>query len=615
MAQPGTKKACPTRASVANSSRTEARRTEATRLAAWLAPLVLLVTTVAVLWPVCTHEFLDWDDYENVAQNPDLNPLTVHSLLQFWQKPYQELYVPVTYSFWALLSLGARLNTPDADTGIPFDPYVFHSANLLVHLVTVLIAYLLLKALCGRRWPALGGAMLFAIHPLQVEPVAWVTGMKDLLCGMFSLLALWQYVLFARPKPEQPEGKIHRNLHYAVGTAAFVLALLSKPSAVTIPLAAAALDYFLLRRRWRQIALALVPWCALSLAGAFVAHFGQTAPAVDPGFWSRPVLAAYALCDYVWKFVFPLRLGVFYQTPREILSTHWAFFAVLLPLVACVALWIVRRRAPWLVAAAIIFAAGLLPVLGLVPFEFERYSLVADRYVYVSMLGPALALTFALMFKPGARIIASVCVIWLVLLAWRANQQTDVWRDAVTLFQHETEVNPASDVAYAKLAIEADHAGHTDQAIRLAKKSISQQQNQAAAYVTLGSILLRQGRNDEAQAMFEDACQAVPPDPLAMVDLAGLLAQKGELTRAADLCRRALAIDPDAAITHTDMAMVLANQHHYAEALEHARTAVRLEPSNPQMHLTLASLLRDTHQPEAAEHEFQIAAQLSSRKR
>jgi hypothetical protein len=186
----------------------------------------LVIVTVAALWPVCGNEFVSWDDGKNVFENARLNPVTTEGVLYFWGHPYEYEYIPLSYTVWAGLALIARVS-PDS-AGISLNPYVFHSANLMLHLAAVLAAYQLLRIFTGKVWASAAGALLFALHPIQVEAVAWVTGLKDVLCGSLSLLALWQYVLFARSTPVGTRlPNRSRAIHYGVATVAFMLALLA----------------------------------------------------------------------------------------------------------------------------------------------------------------------------------------------------------------------------------------------------------------------------------------------------------------------------------------------------------------------------------------------------
>ena len=176
--------------------------------------MALVVLTAATLGRLCFAEFVTWDDELTIFNNPHLNP-PGEEIGWFWRNPWMELYVPVTYTVWGGLARLARLQTPDL-SGATLNPWVFHTANVGVHLLSVLVVFailrlLLRKVVAGKRaeWAAFAGAALFAIHPLQVETVAWASGMKDLLCGLFSLLAVWFYLQRAARRPKARGG--HRS--------------------------------------------------------------------------------------------------------------------------------------------------------------------------------------------------------------------------------------------------------------------------------------------------------------------------------------------------------------------------------------------------------------------
>ena len=153
---------------------------------------ILLAITLACFWPVATFDFTSWDDFNTIAENPWLNPPTPRSLKEFWTSPQEHLYVPVTYTVWAMLA--NRAARPLADGTMGLDPRWFHTLNLAIHAAAGVMAFLLLRRLVKADVAALIGALFFVVHPVQVETVAWTSGTKDLLCGMLALLALWQYV-------------------------------------------------------------------------------------------------------------------------------------------------------------------------------------------------------------------------------------------------------------------------------------------------------------------------------------------------------------------------------------------------------------------------------------
>lgn len=552
----------------------------------WVAPVLLVILTLAFLWPVCGHEFTTWDDYPNVAQNPRLNPPSIDGVLYFWTHAPMSMYIPLTYTLWSAIAAVARMPDPDP-AGIWLNPYLFHSANLLVHLIAALLAYRLLRLLIGGVWPACAGALLFALHPVQVEAVAWVAGMKDVLSGALSLAALVQYVQFrAEAKApidnRQPRGAQNHShpaaarWHYALATFFFVLAMLAKPQAMTLPLAAAAIDRWMLGRRWRQIARAVVPWLALAVPVVVIAGIAQqgASPVAVGPLWVRPLLALHALAFYLDKLVFPARLCILYnQAPSTIIYNHWLYFTWIVPAAVAVGLWLLRHRAPWLLASAGIFLAGVLPVLGLKTFYFEVYTLVADHYLYTAMLGPALALAGALRALHdadpmrissfgGARAIGGICAACLIALGVRSAFQATTWRNTQTLFKHVLKVNPNSYVACNSLA--ALYTSPATLNVRM------------AVFYTQRSLMLEPG---QVEGYVE------------LNNLAAILARQGRLLQALRMCDEAIRRHHDFSDAHLNKATILANLHRLPEALAEIAEAVRLNPANVRARVNYGVLL------------------------
>ena len=176
-------------------------RRDARPRASWarrLLPAIgVAVLALVVMAPLCGHDFTNWDDDKTVRGNPDFNPPSFAGVTRYWREPFMDLYVPVTYMVWAVVAGVAH----EPSRGL--DPHVFHTFNVLLHAANAAMAFLLLRRLVGadRTWAAFAGAVLFAVHPVQVETVGWISGMKDLLCGLLTLVALWSYVAFAQRAP------------------------------------------------------------------------------------------------------------------------------------------------------------------------------------------------------------------------------------------------------------------------------------------------------------------------------------------------------------------------------------------------------------------------------
>lgn len=576
-------------------------------------PVILLVlATVASLWPACIGEFT-WDDSSNISKNAFLNPPSLPGILHFWAEPFFRMYIPVTYTLWGVLAMGSAVSVPDAQ-GSYLNPYVFHIANLLVHVLNVLIVFRLIEAIGAPRWSACGGAMLFALHPLQVEPVAWATGMKDVLSTTFSLLALWQLLDFYKSSDSISPNQSSRlrKLHYAAAIIAFLAALLSKPSAVVVPLLALVLGRGLLRRTWRELGGSLLPFFILAAADALIAKHVQTTVNVDAGpLWARPLLAAHALAFYCYMLRFPVRLGILYaQTPQTILDHHWLFYSWIVPAGISAVAWVFRRKAPWLWVGWALFVIALLPVLGLVPFDFEQRSLVADRYVYLAMLGPALIVAYAISLSRLPRwATVLACAAVLALFGLRSFLQTWVWQSNSALFHHALEVNPNSALACDNLAADAISAGNTDEAAAMARQSESIDRHGVTCYLVLGDIAVRQQQYAEALRDYRTAHENEPNNPEALVRLAGCFAEHGpgeksaRLPLAIDLCRQAISYYPFFAQSREALAGFLAEQHHDSEAIEQAQIALNLAPNNLRMELLLGDLLaRNGQRDQAAAH-------------
>jgi len=329
----------------------------------WSA-LVLIVVVGTVFGRVGRHEFLAWDDDLHVVQNQQLNPPSWQSLGQFWTEPYGGIYAPLSYTFFTVETLLAREAAPPGRLG-KLDPTVFHLGNLLLHIICVLLVFVVLRKLFRHEPAAVAGALLFGLHPAQVESVAWISETRGLLCAAFSLLAIWQYLGYVGASASKRSAVIH----YVVATVAFVLALLAKPAAVAVPLVLVVLDVGLLRRPARRVLLSLGPWFLMAAGFAWLTkHLQPDVPSVFvPPLWARPLIAGDALAFYMYRLFAPLQSAPDYgRAPAVVLKNGWVYIAWLLPVAFLGASACFRNRRIWLVAAGL-FAAWLVPVLGLVP--------------------------------------------------------------------------------------------------------------------------------------------------------------------------------------------------------------------------------------------------------
>jgi protein O-mannosyl-transferase len=397
--------------------------------------LLFLLAILVVFGRTMLNDFVDWDDTVLIIRNPYIKTPTLRGLAHEWNPndpATYYMYDPLVYTTWWTISHGAQLQYTDTLNGT-LNPQIFHGANLIVHWLTACVVFEILRRIGLRDWPAAAATALFALHPMQTEPVAWATGMKDLLAGLFSMLTIWRYIVAV-----QSEGK-QRRKNYWLASFLYLCALLSKPSTVVVPLIVAAFDRALYRRNWKLVFKWISPWLVLSLLTTALAMKIQTMPAVfaTPA-WTRPLVGLDTLAFYIYKIVLPFYLSFDYgRTPAALLGEpslhHPLYWSWIVPIVVALLIWKINRRE--ITLGALIFLISIAPVLGLTPFTFQYYSTVADRFVYVAMLGVAIAFAYLLQHisKKSAKITVAIV---LPILSCLSFAQAGVWYDSASLYEH-----------------------------------------------------------------------------------------------------------------------------------------------------------------------------------
>lgn len=548
----------------------------------FLSFALLLAMALAAFSAVCRQSFVIWDDNLHLYENPYMNPVTLSHVTVFWRGPYVGHYIPISYTLYALLACVAPFAGPMLTPGGGFstlNPHVFHTANLVLHLLNVCLVFVILRLIVKRDWAACGGALLFAIHPVQVESVAWISELRGLLSNFFGLLALWQYLCYSRASLESDQTARGRR-HYGLALAAFALALLSKPSAVTLPLMAFVLDWGVVRRPWRHGVKALLGWALLALPIVWLTRGAQPVPAnlIIP-VWQRPLVAGDALAFYLSKLLVPVRLAIDYGRTPDFVLHHWAAgLTWLVPCaVGCLA-WRRRARQPFLLPALGLFVAALLPVLGLVPFQFQKFSTVADRYLYLALLGPALVLAGALdqgKSRALPAVCAAVAAVWLGL----SVVQVRVWNDSETLFEHALAVNPRSPMIQYDLANTLHLEGQNAAAIAHYEDSLRLNPDFASAHCNLAQALTDAGRKPEAIAQLREAIRLNPRLAIAHLSLGLQYADTGQTQAAIGEWQETLRLWPENIAARYNLGCAMAQRKRPEEALAQFREILRRDPN------------------------------------
>jgi len=557
--------------------------------------LVLIIIPLVIFGPAIRYGFVGWDDDIHVYNNRYLKSLSFKNVSHFWISVHEGMYIPVTFTAWALLAAFSRLVSGG------FNPAVFHNANLIVHLANVLILYGILRCLLSgaggggdserREWAAALGALLFAVHPLQAEPVIWISSLKDLLCGFFSLLCLRNYLYYARAvsiNRSNPALNRRQRKRYALwATVSFIPAILAKPAAVILPV----LAWLAVRYRWDEKELSgesnplrgmlraptglLLAWIGLALP---VMVMAKTAEKDIPlgfiaSFPERIPIALDALAFYLSKLLLPFGLGIDYgRTPTVVLDQGWVCYTWIFPVFLTGFLCLLRSRRRWLIPLGI-FAVGVLPTLGLVPHGYQVFSTVADRFLYLSMIGPALALAW--IFLSGRRPGMIVTVLILFFFTAVSFFQSRTWSENRRLFQRAIEVNPRSYMAWYNLGLTRAGEGDKGGAEAAYRKAIAVKPDYGRAYNNLGAVLTEQGKYLQAIEYYREAFRLEPGNRRAFFnyymahdDLGNRLAARGELAAAADHYRKAVEINPGYAEGFNNLGAVLARTGKKSEAEE-----------------------------------------------
>ena len=425
-----------------------------------LLRVLLLAVTLLTFCRLFTAEFVKWDDAFTLHHNPKLNPPSWSAVAGYWRDWRTGefgLYIPLTYTVWSGIAALGTVGQSDL-AGITLNPWVFHAANVLVHAISALLVFEILVRLLRSALGATLGAMLLAIHPVQVEPVAWASGMKDLLSGMLALGAVLQYLIAA-----QHDSPRRARLHFILASVLAALAMLAKPSAVVVGPICVVLDALLMRRSLRKALISAAPMLLIAIPVAIIARMVQDVNNVQPApLWARVFIAADAITFYLYKLVMPLHLALDYgRRPDVVFDRAITYVIWIIPAAVAIALWRWGRRE--IIAAALIFLLALLPVLGLTTFLFQQYSTVADHYLYLAMLGPALALGWLITKWPARSVIVTASVL-IALLAARSFAQTRHWLDDLRLFPHVLRINPQSFAAHNNLGLAYEERAAHEQA-------------------------------------------------------------------------------------------------------------------------------------------------------
>jgi protein O-mannosyl-transferase len=546
------------------------------------AVLALAVVVVIVFVRVPGADFVAYDDNIHVYANPFLNPLSWESLGKLWRQAYTGLYIPLAYTMFAGISLFARVPSMMSSVGqtVTLSPGPFHVASVAFHIVNALLCLLLAQSLTRSRPAALLCSFVFAVHPLQVESVSWISELRGLSSAFFSLGALNAFVLSRRTSDLAAAAS---RTWLGASAVLSICAMLCKPSALAIPLVALAIDRLMLGTSWRKSVLTALTGVICLLPLALITRWTQHIfPEGESLWWQRPFIAGDALGFYLFKTVVPTDLCVEYgRTPRAVMSQGWSYAVWMVPASLLVFSYVHRKRRPLTWLGSLMFVIFLLPTLGLLPFSFQAHSTVADRYAYLPMIGIGLVVAdVALAIRMRVALHAASAV--LVGFAILAFQQTSNWADNSAFVRHTIEVNP--EVAFAQVDLGGIllREGLVDDAIAHLSKGLELNPDSAVGQNNLGMALVRVGRAADAEPYYKKAVELNPLDFKAYENLGQSYLLTDRPDAAIASFQAALAIQPSEAKALNDLGVAFMRTGRIADGLNAFQQAVVIEPNNAQ---------------------------------
>jgi len=545
--------------------------------------LFLAVITFVVYGQTVRHGFVNYDDELYIADNPAvLDGLSLKGIVWAFTHDVNVNWTPLT-------TISHMLDCQLYGTNAGWH----HLTSVLLHLASAIALFLVLKGMTGALWRSAFVAALFAVHPLHVESVAWIAERRDVLSGLFFMLTLGAYAGYScHPRS---------NRRYLMVVLMLVLALMSKPMAVTLPFVLLLLDYWPLKRfalpdsgsfPWRLI-LEKIPLLALSGAVCVATLFAQREAIQTVPVSLRIGNALISYVAYLGQMIYPAGLAVFYPYPSTGLALWEIIAASTLLLVVTLVAVAFRRRQPWFLIGWLWYLAMLVPVIGLIQSGLRAR---ADRYTYLPQIGLYILLTWTAVElmasrRSRRRVLGGSAVVILAALVLCARVQTSYWRNSEVLWTHTLACTSDNAEAHYNLGNALLQNGNVDEAIEQYRKALQIAPHSADVYNNFGNALIKHGNVDEAMICYREALQINPDYAKAYVNLGGAWLRKGSADEAMVQYQKALQVNPGNTKAHIELGNVLLKKGGGSDAMTHYQKALQTNPDSAEALNNLAWVL------------------------
>lgn len=595
-------------------------------------------------------KFTNWDDLGYVLTNPLIKDSSAEGFKRIFSinSPVMGNYHPLTIvTYW--YEYGKE----------GLEPYIYHFDSIIFHIIATITAFTFIKTLTRNTTAAAIAALLFAVHPMRVESVTWVAGRKDILYGMFYLLACTTHIKYIRAIGSQ------KTVWFLSTILLFALSLLCKSVGVTLPVVLLFIDYYERRQLRFNLLIEKLPLFALSFTFGLLSVYAQK----DVGalgtldvkftFFERLALGSYSLSTYVWKMFVPVGLTNFYPYPIKVndaLPAAYYIYPVLV-LGALFALWKFGRHNRMLILGISFFVINLLLLLQFIPVGG---AVMSDRYTYIPYVGLFLLIGYGISRlieekKPAGKLLLAITLLACGGYAYATNERNKDWTDSVTLWNSAIEENPESPIGYFYLGQEyytrfesaltqTDRKNYGDSALTYFMKSIERKPDytnpivcvgeyfrsvgrideaktyylralsikntEESAYLGLGVVYSIQGLYDSAAPMFRKALSLKAYFPEAMSNYANFLEITGKSDSAIFYYEKSIGQNPDAFIPYMNRARIYVKQQKHDLAIQDYSHAIQLKPENPDPLVQRAQAYFSKGDKESARRDIEAAKKM-----
>lgn len=573
------------------------------RLIALVVCTALIAVTIIAYEPVRHNGFVTLDDNEYVVENTHIKQgLTLETLKWAFTGTHFYMWHPLTtlsylveYEFFGINALGD------------------HLTNLVLHIINALLLFWILKKMTGAFWPSAFAAAVFAVHPLQVESVAWACERKSVLSGLFWLLTIAAYIRYAgKPKAAR----------YIILLLVYGLCILTKPTVVVVPFVLLLLDFWPLRRINRSTAGgAIIEKIPLFFLAAFLSVVTILAQKSGGAIRTTPYFAfefrlANAIVSYsryLIKLVYPVNLAVFYPHPGTKIALWQPLLALAVLAAVTGTVFYFGRRYRYLITGWLWYVGTLVPVIGLVQSGDQA---MADRYMYLPVVGPLIMIAWTMSetvrkrrYRRSVLFVISGVVLFVLIIITR--NQVRCWQNDFTLFGHAIDVTKNNDSMHYSIAYAFQQTGQFEKAIEHYEDAVRIEPRDYRSMNNLAVLLLMQGKTDEALKFLEKAVQLNNHFTDAINNLGLALREKGRTDEAMEKWQQVLALEPGQPNAHYNIAVTMLHNGKYSQAIEHFNKTLEKKKDSAEVYNYLGTAYTALGQFKAAIDSYNEALKLS----